>query len=210
MDRVLMLMAVQGAMGAFDTLYHHEVTERLTWRRDAAHELAIHGARNLLYATLFFALAWAEWRGLWAMLLAAIMAAELVLTLIDFLVEDRTRDLPASERVTHTLLAINYGAVLAAFAPELLRWARLPLAIVPGGHGPLSWIATAFGVGVLLWGARDLRRARALDASEGAAEAPALAAILPDGSQSSSPAAPASSARASAPCSPTPATASPC
>lgn len=178
MDRVLMLMAVQGAMGAFDTLYHHELTEHLTWRPDAAREIAIHGVRNLLYATLFFALAWVEWHGAWAVLLAAIMTAELVLTLIDFVVEDRTRDLPPSERVTHTLLAINYGAVLAAFAPELFHWARLPLSVMPGGHGPLSWIATAFGAGVLLWGLRDLARARSLDASEHALPAPALAAML--------------------------------
>src|SRR6185437_11439300 len=102
MDRVLMLMAVQGAMGAFDTLYHHEMTERLTWRPDAAREITIHGARNLLYATLFFALAWAEWHGAWAVLFAAIMTAELVLTLVDFLVEDRTRDLPPGERVTRS------------------------------------------------------------------------------------------------------------
>ena len=32
MDRILMLMSVQGAMGAFDLVYHHELTERLAWR----------------------------------------------------------------------------------------------------------------------------------------------------------------------------------
>src|ERR1700741_1956950 len=111
MDRVLLLMALQGAMGAFDTLYHHEVTEHLTWRRCAARELRLHGARNLLYAALFLAFAWSEWHGLLALLLALVMAVELVLTLADFVIEDRTRDLPASERVTHTLLAINFGVV---------------------------------------------------------------------------------------------------
>jgi hypothetical protein len=179
MDRVLMLMAVQGAMGAFDTLYHHELTERLTWRREAASELGIHSARNLLYALLFFALAWAEWHGLWAALLIVAMALELVLTLVDFLVEDRTRDLPASERVTHTLLAINYGAVLAAFAPELVGWAALPSEVIPGGHGVLSWITSGFGAGVLLWGVRDLVRTSALQAAERASAAPALAGVLP-------------------------------
>jgi uncharacterized protein len=177
MDRVLLLLAVQGAMGAFDTLYHHEVSERLTWRCLAAGELRIHGVRNLLYAVLFIALAWSEWHGPLALMLAAVMAAELVLTLADFLVEDRTRDLPPSERVTHTLLAINYGAVLAAFAPELWRWAALPPRIGFGGHGALSWIATAFGGAVLLWGVRDLTRAGTLARTE-RAPAPALGAVL--------------------------------
>lgn len=177
MDRVLLLMAVQGAMGAFDTLYHHEVTERLTWRRAAAGELRIHGMRNLLYALLFLALAWSEWHGPLVLPLVAVLAVELVLTLVDFLVEDRTRDLPPSERVTHTLLAINYGAVLAAFAPELLLWARLPPGFAWGGHGALSWIASAFGGGVMLWGVRDLLRARTLERSA-RAPAPALAVAL--------------------------------
>jgi len=60
MERVLMLVAMQGAMGAFDTLYHHEITERLAWRQGAAGELAIHGFRNLLYAVLFLALGWRD------------------------------------------------------------------------------------------------------------------------------------------------------
>jgi uncharacterized protein len=178
MDRVLLLMALQGAMGAFDTLYHHEVTERLTWRRLAAGELRVHGARNLLYAVLFGALAWSEWHGPLALLLAAVMLVELVLTLVDFLMEDRTRDLPPSERVTHTLLAINFGAVLGAFAPELLAWSALPAGFAWRGHGALSWIASAFGGGVLLWGGRDLSRARTLERSETTA-APSVAAVLP-------------------------------
>jgi len=178
MDRVLLLMAVQGAMGAFDTLYHHEVTERLTWRRGAAAELRLHGARNLLYAVLFLAFAWSEWHGPLVLLLGFVLAAELVMTLADFVIEDRTRDLAASERVTHTLLAINYGAVLAAFAPELVAWSQLPTELAWSGHGALSWIATAFGGGVMLWGARDLARARMLERSD-ALPAPAIAAMLP-------------------------------
>ena len=177
MDRVLMLMALQGAMGAFDTLYHHEMRERLTWRPAATEELRIHALRNLLYAALFLAFAWSEWRGVWAALIGGIVAIELVLTLADFLVEDRTRDLPPSERVTHTLIALNYGVVVGVFAPEMWRWAALPAGIVAQGHGLLSVIATVFAVGAFFWGVRDAHRARAL-APRDAATAPA-AAILP-------------------------------
>ena len=48
----------QMAMGAFDTLYHHEGTERLAWRPDQQGELRLHGVRNLAYAVLFMALGW--------------------------------------------------------------------------------------------------------------------------------------------------------
>ena len=177
MDRVLILLSVQGALGAFDTLYHHELTERLTWRREAAAELRLHGLRNLLYAYVFFALAWAQWRGLWAAFLALVLGVEVLLTLADFVLEDRTRDLPASERITHTLLALNYGAVLALLAPLVLVWARLATVIAPAAYGDLSRIATLFGAGVSFWGARDLVRAQALRRPRH--EMPALAAVLP-------------------------------
>ena len=43
-------------MGAFDTFYHHELTERLAWRPSQRHELNLHGIRNLAYASLFLSL----------------------------------------------------------------------------------------------------------------------------------------------------------
>jgi hypothetical protein len=101
------LIAVQMALGAFDTLYHHELTERLAWRPSQRRELRLHGARNLAYAVLFAVLGWAEVRGVLALALLVLLAAELIITLMDFVEEDRSRKLPASERVTHALLALN-------------------------------------------------------------------------------------------------------
>ena len=49
------LIAVQLALGLFDILYHHELTERLAWRPSQRHELNLHGARNCIYAVLFLA-----------------------------------------------------------------------------------------------------------------------------------------------------------
>ena len=44
------LIAIQIAMGVFDTFYHHEFTERLAWRPSQRYELKLHGLRNMLYA----------------------------------------------------------------------------------------------------------------------------------------------------------------
>jgi uncharacterized protein len=100
------LIAIQLALGLFDILYHHEMTERLAWRSPQRRELKLHGARNLTYAVLFLVLGLTEPRGVWAMLIIALLAAEVVITLTDFVEEDLSRKLPASERVTHTLLAV--------------------------------------------------------------------------------------------------------
>ena len=39
---------------------------------------------------------------------------------MDFVEEDMSRKLPASERINHTLLAINYGAILVLAMPVLI------------------------------------------------------------------------------------------
>jgi len=151
---------LQMAMGAFDTVYHHEGTERLAWRPDQQHELRLHGVRNLAYAVLFAMLGWTQPHGAWAAGLIALMAGELLITLWDFVEEDRTRKLPATERVTHTLLTLNYGVVLALLMPWLLELAGQPTALVPARYGIISWLCAIAAAGVVISGLRDLAAAR--------------------------------------------------
>jgi uncharacterized protein len=178
------LIAVQLALGLFDILYHHELTERLPWRTAQRRELNLHGVRNFAYAALFLGLGLSEPHGLWAMLVIAVLAAELVVTLVDFVEEDLTRKLPASERVTHTLLAINYGAILALAVPILLGWARQPTAIVPVWYGIGSALAPMAALGVIVFGLRDIvagRRAERLvggDAAELVSALPGRRCVL--------------------------------
>lgn len=159
-DVLWILLTLQIAMGGFDTLYHHELTERLAWRPSQKAELRLHGVRNLIYAALFLLIGWAEPRGGLAVALGVLLAVELGITLVDFVEEDRTRRLPATERVTHTLLALNYGAILALLAPVLLAWSAAPVGLVPVSHGLWSLMATAAAVGVAVFGVRDLSAAR--------------------------------------------------
>jgi uncharacterized protein (TIGR01777 family) len=156
------LIAIQIAMGAFDTFYHHEITERLAWRPSQRHELQLHGVRNILYALLFLVLGWLEVHGQLAMVIITVLVAELAITLMDFVEEDMSRKLPASERVNHTLLALNYGAILVLLLPVLIDWAGLPIAVLPAYHGFWSMLATASAVGVSLFGLRDLAASKRL------------------------------------------------
>src|SRR3569623_2909013 len=119
-------IAAQTVMGAFDTIWHHEGVERLAWRPSQAHELRLHGVRNMIYALVFAALGWSEPRGPVAWALIALLLVELIITLWDFVEEDRTRHLPASERITHTLQTLNYGVILTMLVPLLLGWAACP------------------------------------------------------------------------------------
>jgi uncharacterized protein len=173
------LVALQLALGAFDIAYHHELVERLPWRRTQSRELALHGARDGLYAVLFLTLGWLEVHGIWAMVLIAVLIAEIVVTLIDFIEEDVTRKLPASERVAHTLMALNYGAIVVLLLPVLLDWAANATAIVPVWYGAATIVASLAAVGIVLSGLRDvtaLRRMRRLPSSAAAT----LVGALPD------------------------------
>src|ERR1700754_4506146 len=156
------LIAVQIVMGVFDTFYHHEFTERLAWRPSQRYELRLHAVRNMFYALLFLILGWLEIHGIWAMLIIAVLAAEIVITLMDFVEEDLSRKLPPSERINHTLLAINYGAILVLLLPVLIDWAMRPFGVTVVYHGPLSIVAAAAAVGAALCGLRDFAAAARL------------------------------------------------
>jgi uncharacterized protein (TIGR01777 family) len=160
MEVILIFFTIQGLMGAFDTLYHHEFKERLPWRNTAKKELYIHGVRNFFYFVIFISLGWLQWGGLLALVFATILIIEIVITLWDFVIEDKTRKLPATERITHTILAINYGAILALLVPELVTWINLATSFHFVDHGIWSWVMTLYGVGVLFWSFRDLLSSR--------------------------------------------------
>jgi len=156
----LQLMAAQGLLGAFDTIYHHELTEALPNRSTARTELAIHATRAVIYSALFIGLSNWQWHGMWAIILMLIFAVEIGLTLWDFVIEDRTRLLPATERVTHTVLAINGGAFIALLALNVPAWMAEPTALSWQSQGWLGVFLTLCGLGVGLSGIRDAYASR--------------------------------------------------
>lgn len=178
-DLIWILVFVQVAMGGFDTLYHHELTERLAWRPSQAGELRLHGVRNLSYAVMLLALGWTRPQGALAVALIVLMLGELVVTLWDFVEEDRTRKLPASERITHTLLTLNYGVMLALVIPILAGWAANPTALAPSFQGAWSGLCALAAVAVVVFGLRDLAAAGRAGRIVAADPAPLVQALAP-------------------------------
>jgi uncharacterized protein (TIGR01777 family) len=162
MSLVLALLSVQGVLGAFDNLWHHELTVRLPTRPDARRELVLHAVRGALYGPVFLSFAWLMWTGWLAWAFAALLVIEIVVTLLDFVEEDRSRVLPATERILHTVLALNYGAFLALLIPELASWAAAPSGVSIAERGAWSWIMTIFATGAFGWAVRDAVAARRL------------------------------------------------
>jgi uncharacterized protein (TIGR01777 family) len=155
MTLVFSLLTFQTFLGALDTFWNHEYVERLPSRRGARLELALHAAREFVYVFLFLALAWREWHGAWALAVAGAFLVEVVITIWDFVVEDRTRRLPVFERVLHTVLTLMFGVVLMALAPLLFGWYQKPAAVVAVSYGGFSWLLTFMAAGMAAWGLRD-------------------------------------------------------
>ena len=113
------------------------------------------------------------------MAIIAVLVAEIIITLMDFVEEDMSRKLPASERINHTLLAINYGAILVLLLPVLIDWAMQPTGIKSAYTGWLSIVAAAAAVGAALCGLRDFTAVRRLGRMN-SAPAAGLVEKLPD------------------------------
>jgi len=162
METVLALLSIQGLVGAYDSIYHHEFKERLSLKNSAGQELKIHSMRSALYSVIFLSFGWLHWLGWLAAIFATILLVELLLTFWDFVEEDKSRILPPTERITHTILALNFGAILALFAPEVSRWFHDSNGFQFVNHGVYSWIMTVYGVGVIPFSIREYTRSVAL------------------------------------------------
>lgn len=160
----LWLLALQGLIGAFDTLYYHEWRARLpAWGVQSASELKLHAARDAFYAVLFGTLPWLAWHGGWVLVLVAVLIAEIILTLTDFVVEITVRkpmgDVYAGERITHAVMGILYGAMIAKLIPVLIEWWAMPSALTvssPDVSSVLRGALLIMAFGVAASGLRDL------------------------------------------------------
>jgi len=165
----LMVMATLAVVGAFDTIYYHEIRGRLPARPEARPELRLHAARDAVYFVLFGTLPWLEWHGLWAWTLVALFVTEIVITLNDFVLEDRVRVLQGGvfpgERVAHAVMGIIYGSMLAVMAPTIVEWLGEPTSLTAADHALPMWFLlglSLMGVGTLLSGVRDAYAAAGL------------------------------------------------
>ncbi len=159
---LMVLISLQFFMGGFDSLYHHEFMEKLAWKKSQAYELKLHGSRNIFYAIIFLCFGVITPSGTWAYALITVLAIELLITLIDFVEEDKSRKLPASERILHTLLTLNFGAILVVLIPKLWLLGSTSTALNIGWYGWWSILCITASLTAILMGIRDLHAATRL------------------------------------------------
>ncbi len=167
---MLWLLALQGLLGAFDTLYFHELRAKLpALGKTARTELLLHSARSIIYAAFFMTFPWLTWQGWWTAILIVLLSLEIVITMYDFVIEDLVRKplggVYPAERVMHGVLGVLYGIFLATLFPMLKQWWEAPSGFAFQTLTAPFWLKIALSVmGALsfLSGLRDLLAAWAL------------------------------------------------
>ena len=162
MTAALSVLIALALMGAFDTIVFHELVAKLPSNPAARRELQLHASRDCVYVILFASLAWLQPHGWLVLLLAALLATEIAITLSDFIVEDRTRRLPPGERTMHAIMGITYGVFVALLFPHAVGWLGAPAGLEHAYYGWMTWVLTAFAIGVGLSGIRDVIASSAL------------------------------------------------
>ena len=96
--------------------------------------------------------------------LATALVMEVGVTCWDFVVEDNTRlRYPATERVTHTLMAINFGAILYAWLPIIVNdWGAANTGITLSSYGVFTPLYGLCVGGLALFAVRDEMASRRL------------------------------------------------
>ncbi len=130
MKTVLSFLLVNVVLGAWDTIWYHELKAKLPYHLSSTRpELRLHAIRDAIYAVLYGLLAWLSPSGWWVAFVSVLIITEIAITLCDFVVEDRDRaaigGLAPGERILHTLMAIVYGAMLCRLIPLLVENAGL-------------------------------------------------------------------------------------
>ena len=163
---LLLALVAQGLAGAFDTLVNHELIARLPQKRQARTELGLHVLREANYALVFLGFAWFAWTGAWALVLGALLGAEVLITACDEYVENQTRVLPQNERVLHVLMTLNYGVILTLATPLLWTAFQGEGAVrIAGGWS--AWVLTVLAAGAAFWAVRDAVAWRSMKAVGG-------------------------------------------
>lgn len=158
MDSIVLLVIFQAALSTFNTLYHHEYTENLPGNSFARRELKIHSIKSSIFGALILCFAWFQVGG-WIIAIPVIaVIAGLILSMWDLVVEANTRKLPPLERITHTLLSINFGVILTYLYPEVLFWFRSPTEVTPVFYGMNSLVLSLLSIGAFISAFKDWQR----------------------------------------------------
>ena len=127
------LLFVLGCLGAADILLFHTIAHGIRKHPDARTELMPHALRGPTYAALFLVVPNLATHGFYFAGLLLLLLFDVSISLWDFWLEPKSRrffgGLPAGEYLLHSVMAMVFGALVAAILFGAGHWAWLPTRI---------------------------------------------------------------------------------
>ena len=149
-------------LGATDIAIYHSLAHGIRHHPDSRGELVAHSLRGPTYAALFLLVPNVAMHGRWLWVLVVLLAFDAAISIWDFSIERSSRQffggLPTGEYVLHILIAMLFGALVAAVFFQAGSWAALPtrLAYRPAPvPAPLRALLAIMAALVLLSGVMD-------------------------------------------------------
>jgi hypothetical protein len=134
MEVATYLLFVLGLLGGLDVLFFHSIAHGIRHHSGSRTELIIHSLRGPVYALLFLGVPNFVLRGAYWWFLVGVLAIDFLITILDFLVERRSREmlggLPTAEYILHLFMAVLFGALVMAIWLETSSWSNGPTSIV--------------------------------------------------------------------------------
>lgn len=165
------LLLLMGLLGATDIALFHARAHRLRHHAPARAELITHALRGPTYCLLFAVVPNATFAGGWFLALLAVLAFDLAISIADFWLEPDSRralgGLPRGEYLLHVVLAMLFGALVAAVLYESADTWNAPTQLAWSDAVP-AWLRLLLGamsVGVLASGLQDWAAVRRLRAN---------------------------------------------
>jgi hypothetical protein len=147
------LLAIIGALGAFDIAYFHHHRAQLSTRPESRREAIIHVARGVIYTLQFSLVPNVRLTGVWYLGFIALFIADAAIAVLDVLEEPRSRrelgGLFGGEYLAHIVLSVLVGAMLHAFFSSTWHWIALPsqVTVEPSMPQALAGVLTLMAFG---------------------------------------------------------------
>jgi hypothetical protein len=144
----LTILAVVGTIGAIDVLYYHLYRFRLYSQPGCVAEEVTHLLRNAIFISVLLVCMQPSSPG-WASVMFFLVAADLANSVVDVLIERRSREslggLPSGEYLVHVLSSFGTGLAVASYTMAL----GSPAPVVEGLLAVQVWGMIAMGVVLL-------------------------------------------------------------
>ena len=134
MEAATYLLFILGCLGATDIAVYHSFAHGIRSNPDSRSELIVHSLRGPTYALLFLLIPNIALHGIYFWCLIGLFVIDVAISIIDFALERESRrflgGLPSGEYVLHIIIAMFFGALVAAVCFGVGVWRDLPTQIL--------------------------------------------------------------------------------